>query len=276
MTVLREITEAEATGEIAAIYGEVRRAYAAPYVSSLLRHLATRPGLLEWIWQVVRPAFVSGALQHAGWSRVDVSGLAPLPALSVAHLADLGVARPDIAVIDSVCRTFARVSPVNLVLAGCIARLVTGDRTGFATATAPPRRPLPAALPGLPGMVPWEECDARLRSALAVFETDLAGEVFVPGLYRILARWPDYLAHVAESLGPMLRDPEVDAECERIADRIVDGAPQIMAGLEAPASPPPLDAHGVGQVLAALATYRGTSPQMAGFGTLLLDALPQH
>lgn len=276
MTVLSEITEAEATGEIAEIYGEVRRAYAAPYVSSLLRHLATRPGLLEWIWQVVRPALASGALQHAGWSRVDVSGLPSLPPLSVFELAGLGVSRSDIEVVDTVCRTFTRVSPVNLVLAGCIARLVTGQLDLCASAPKPAERPLPAPLPELPGMVPWEECDAGLRATLAVFETDLAGEVFVPGLYRILARWPGYLARVADSLGPMLRDPAVCGECERIADRIVDAAPAILAGLEPPVSPPPLDEQGVTLVLDALATYRGTSPQMAGFGTLLLDALPQH
>ena len=41
---LAELREQDATGEIAAIYEEIRRLWAVPYVSSLQRHLATRPG----------------------------------------------------------------------------------------------------------------------------------------------------------------------------------------------------------------------------------------
>jgi hypothetical protein len=45
---LPELQERDAAGEIAAIYGEIRRFWAVPYVSSLQRHLATRSGWLEW------------------------------------------------------------------------------------------------------------------------------------------------------------------------------------------------------------------------------------
>ena len=41
---LAELAEDAAKGEIAGIYGEIRRLWAVPYVSSLQRHLATRPG----------------------------------------------------------------------------------------------------------------------------------------------------------------------------------------------------------------------------------------
>ena len=44
---LAELQERDATGEIARIYAEIRRLWAVPYVSSLQRHLATRPGWLE-------------------------------------------------------------------------------------------------------------------------------------------------------------------------------------------------------------------------------------
>ena len=45
---LAELPEGKATGELAKIYAEIRRLWAVPYVSSLQRHLATRPGWLEW------------------------------------------------------------------------------------------------------------------------------------------------------------------------------------------------------------------------------------
>ena len=54
---LAELREADATGEIAAIYAEIRRLWAVPYVSSLQRHLATLPGWLEWSWAMLgRPS----------------------------------------------------------------------------------------------------------------------------------------------------------------------------------------------------------------------------
>ena len=278
MAVLREVTESQAEGRIAEIYDEIRRVYAAPYVSSLFRHLAIYPGLLEWAWGTTRPAFLSGAMQHAGWRRVDVSALAPLPAIPRSALRSLGVDAAAGVEIADICRTFTRVSPINLVFAGCLQRLLAGE-TGAPDASnethASMAGPLPPALPRLPAMVPWEALTDDQRAVLDTFETDLAGEPFVPGLYRILARWPAYLAHLAVVLGPRIGDPKVLAHCERIADRIADAAPAILATLAPPRDPPPIDAGARARVLLAIATYRGTSPQMVGFGTLLLAALPE-
>jgi hypothetical protein len=274
MAVLSEVSESEASGVVADIYDEIRQAYAAPYVSSLFRHLATYPGLLEWIWGIMHPGFASGAVQHTGWNHVDISALAPLPAISRPALRSLGVTGQDEAVIRDVCRTFTRVSPVNLVLAGCMRQLLTNQAEMVGTQPPPGRQALPTALPQLPTMVPWEALNPGRRAVLDVFETDLAGEAFVPGLYRILAHWPAYLAHVAVVLGPRLSDPVVLANCEKIADRIVDTAPEILTGLPAPTELPPITVAETKRVLSAIQTYRGTSPQMVGFGTLLLNALP--
>ena len=73
MTAFREVAEAGAAGEVALVYGEIRRTCAVPYVSSLFRHLATYPGLLPWAWRALGPALASGALQQLAWQRVDVS-----------------------------------------------------------------------------------------------------------------------------------------------------------------------------------------------------------
>jgi hypothetical protein len=54
--VLAELGERDAAGEIAAIYAEIRRLWGVPYVSSLQRHLATRPGWLEWVWAALTGA----------------------------------------------------------------------------------------------------------------------------------------------------------------------------------------------------------------------------
>ncbi|MYE02043.1 MAG: hypothetical protein F4Y03_12355 [Alphaproteobacteria bacterium] len=275
MTAFREVAEAEASGDIAAVYEEIRRTYAVPYVSSLFRHLAVYPGLLSWAWRALGPALVSGGLQQLAWRRVDTSGLPALPPLTRWTLAGLGVDAAGLGAIRTVCRSFARVSPVNLVVAACLARLLGQDRAGGEPPAAllEPAA-LPEPLPRMPGMAPAEAMTPETQAVLATFETELAGEAFVPGLYRILARWPDFLAHLAATLGPLLRDPAVLAACEGIADRITAVAPSVLAALEEPSAPAPLTAEEAAAVLSAIRTYRGTSPQMVGFGTLILNALP--
>ena len=275
MTGFREVAEAEATGEVALVYEEIRRTYAAPYVSSIFRHLATYPGLLPWAWRTLRPSLVSGAVQHLAWGRVDVSDLPPLPRFSPEALAGLGVDAANLATIRTVCESFARVSPINLVVAACIARLLGEGQSG-ARPAAVGLKPtdLPAPLPAMPCEVADEAMMPETRAVLSTFETELAGEVFVPGLWRILAHWPGFLGHLSASFAPLLRDPAVLEACERIAARITAVAPSVLATLESPAEPAPLAPGENAAVLSALRTYRGTSPQMVGFGTLILNALP--
>ena len=47
MTLFGDLSESEATGQIAEIFAEIRYFGAVPYVSSLQRQLATVPGCLE-------------------------------------------------------------------------------------------------------------------------------------------------------------------------------------------------------------------------------------
>ena len=275
MTAFREVAEAEATGDVALVYEEIRRTYAVPYVSSLFRHLATYPGLLPWAWRILRPALLSGAAQRLAWERVDVAELPLLPPLSREALARLGVDAAGLPAIRTVCESFARVSPINLVVAACLARLLGEGQSGAEPAAAALEpADLPAPLPAMPGMAPAAEMTPETRAVLATFETEIAGEVFVPGLWRILAHWPGFLGSLSASFAPLLRDPAVLGACERIAKRITALAPSVLATLDPPAEPVPLTPAETTAVLSAIRTYRGTSPQMVGFGTLILEALP--
>ena len=274
MTSLREVPEAEAAGDIAQVYDEIRRTYAVPYVSSLFRHLATYPDLLPWTWRILRPTLLSGALQQLARQRVDISRLPPLRRITREKLADLGVDAGALPEIRTVCLSFARVSPINLVVAACLAHLLADGRSDTGTMRNLESADLPAPLPAMPPMVPVSTMTPEGRTALAAFETELTGEAFVPGLYRILANWPGFLVHLSATLGPLLRDPAVVETCERIAARITAAAPAVLATLETPPEPPPVTPEETTAVLSAIRTYRGTSPQMVGFGTLILQALP--
>jgi hypothetical protein len=271
---LAELHEREATGEIAAIYEEIRRLSAVPYVSSMQRHLATRPGWLEWVWAAVRPAFVSGRAQAAAWraaEHVDVPRLAPIPreALRV-----WGVDADAEARAHAACSSFVRVAPINLVLSGLLRRLLRGERPpgpGDMRAVFAP----PPSLGGLPPLVDVPALPPAERAVLASLGTTVDGELFVPGLYRMLARWPAFLAHVATVLRPRLDDPETSAACLRVRDAVDAEVPAVFEALpELPARPPIPSAAAFPAVLAALDTYRKTSPEMVVVGVMIRTAFP--
>lgn len=273
---LAELRERDATGEIAAVYDEIRRLWAVPYVSSLQRHLATRPGWLEWTWAALGPAFASGRAQVAAWraaERLTVPRLAPL---SRDALTVWGVDAVGEAAIRATCASFARVSPVNLVLSSLLRRLLTGERplgtNGAASGWTPPTPlgPLPALVD--PAALPPAE-----RAVLATLGTTVGREMFVPGLYRMLGSWPAFLAHVATVLRPHLDDAATGAACHRLLAAVDAEIPAVFATLPSlPAAPAMPPAREFPDVLAALDAYRKTSPQMVVFGRMLGDALPIH
>ena len=272
---LAELRESDATGEIAGIYDQIRRLWAVPYVSSLQRHLATRPGWLEWTWAALGPAFTSGVAQAAAWRAADGLAVPRLAPLSRDALAVWGVDAAGEAAIRATCASFVRVSPVNLVLSGLLRRLLTGERPTGADEHPPALTP-PAPLGPLPALADPAALPPAQRAVLATLGTTVTGQIFVPGLYRMLASWPAFLAHVATVLRPHLDDAATRAAGQRLLAAVDALIPRVFASLPAlPARPPMPPAAQFPEVLAALDTYRKTSPEMVVFGRMLGDALPR-
>jgi hypothetical protein len=272
---LAELRESDATGEIARIYDQIRRLWAVPYVSSLQRHLATRPGWLEWTWAALAPAFTSGTAQAAAWRAADGLVVPRLAPLSREALAVWGVDADGQAAIRATCASFVRVSPVNLVLSGLLRRLLTGERPGHVN-SGPPAWTPPPALGPLPALADPAALAPAERTVLATLGTTVAGQVFVPGLYRMLATWPAFLAHVATVLRPHLDDAATRAAGQRLLAAVDAEIPGVFATLPAlPARPAVPPAAEFAEVTAALDTYRKTSPEMVVFGRMLGDALPR-
>jgi hypothetical protein len=179
--VLAELAEPDATGAIAAIYAEIRRLWATPYVSSLQRHLATRPGWLEWTWTALSPAFTSGVAQTAAWRATDRLSLPALAPISRHALRVWGVDERAETVIRTTCASFARVGPINLVFSGLLRRLLAGDRTSATTTLGASWVP-PASLGRLPPMVDLAGRPPSEVAVLGSLATTVDGRPFVPGL----------------------------------------------------------------------------------------------
>jgi hypothetical protein len=269
---LAELSEEAASGRIAEIYDEIRRFSGVPYVSSMQRYLATLPGVLEWAWDALRPALVSGAIQETGWRLAESVRLAPAKPVAVARLGDWGVDAAGIAAIRNIADNFVRVSPVNLVTGACLANLLNGAQpsgAGFAGTWTPP-----AMLPPMPGNVDPGALPADQRAVLMRFATEVDGKPFLPALYRQIAHWPGVLRWLADELSPRFGATETTSAGVAFRGAARQAAPEIVARLPGVPDVAPPDAENTRRVLAIIDRYAETSPEMTMFGQLILDALP--
>lgn len=267
-----ELSEQAASGEVRQIYQEIRTLCAVPYVSSLQRHLATRPGWLEWAWAQIGPAFHSGVVQETAWRLADDMILEPLTPIPRDALREWGVADREEAVIRAICESFVRVSPTNMLFSALLKAMLSGARCG-GEGPAANWKP-PESLPELPSMAPLEDLPEVERALLMSLRT--GGDApFVPGLYRMLAHWPGLLAHLAAELAPRRDDDAMRMAAEQLRRRIDGAVPDVLRQTHAFSGGPPMPpAAEHEEVMAALAVYRQTSPEMVAFGRLIRDALP--
>jgi len=274
---LAELAEAEAEGRIAEIYDEIRHLWAVPYVSSVYKHMATRPGLLEWAWTEVAPVFRDGSAQEAAWRAAADFNIAEIAPVSRDALRVWGVDAQAAATVRSLCEGFARVSPVNLVFAGMMRRILAGEvKGGAGTATAAQSWTPPPAVATPPAMVDPAKLPADQRVVLMTFGKGVGDTPFVPGLYRMLARWPALVAHLATVLASRIDAPETLAAYDVLRRGLDEVAAACLTRLP-PAGKsalPPPDAAERAHLLAVLDTYRRTSPEMVAFGRLIRDAMP--
>ncbi len=271
-----EISEAEATGEIATIFAELRTLWGVPYVSAIHRYLAAKPGFLEWSWDAVAPAFRNGSGQEAAWRCSAGLAVPPLDPIPSAALRVWAVDAAALAAVRNAAEGFVRVAPVNMVFAGLVKQILegavpSGNAAKLRTRTAP------APLPAPPEMVDLARLDPAAREATMLLASEMGGKPFVPGLYRMLAHWPGLMAHLATVLRPRLASAPVTSAFDELRRRIDAAVPEVLAGLPPLSStrPGPSDAKradffNVGQ------TYRRTSPELVVVGQLLLAALPKQ
>jgi hypothetical protein len=271
MSAFTELAEADATGRIAEIYAEIRHFYGVPYVSSLQRHFATIPDVLEWAWAAVRPEFASGALPEMAWQAGREVGLTPLPSLSPAAMRLLGVDAGSLATIRMVCQSFETVAPLNMAMGAMVRALLNGGKAWGRPGPTADWQP-PAPLPDPPATLHPDAVDADTRAVLMQLAADMDHEKFVPGLYRQLAHWPAYLAHAATQIEPLLLSEQMQAAGDKLRASINERALALLEDLPEP-PPAPADAP-VEHILAAIEAYQITSPQMVCFGRLLREALP--
>lgn len=271
MALLPELHEHQATGRIAEIYDEIRRFSGVPYVSSLQRYVATLPGVLEWAWDAVRPAIVSGVIPETGWRLARDVRIAPATPPTGADLAAWGLDAAALGSMRNVAENFVRVSPVNLMTGACLRLILLGTEpsgAGFTETWTPP-----AMLEPMPGNVEIDALPPDQRAILMRFATEVDGQPFVPALYRQFAHWPGFLAWLADALVPRLDSNETNHQRAAFRAAALDAAAGIVARLPPIRSDFRPDTETTRRVLVTIDRYAQTSPEMTMFGRFILDAL---
>jgi len=264
---LPELAEREATGEITAIYAEIRRLGGVPMVALIFRHLATLPGALEWMWAALGPAWREGELQESAWRVAREAALVPIAAMRRPALAALGVDDAALAEIRAVLAAYNRANPVNLLTVLCVLRLVEGH---VASASLDARGWTPPPPPG--PLVPMGDIASLSPDVTALLDLVAApGEPGSPrvvqSLYRHFTHRPAFLALAVTLLRERFDDGSIDAGVKQIHAGMTQAADRIVAGITAPKAPHP--------GIAPVCTRFGGAviPQMIVAGRLLEEAV---
>jgi hypothetical protein len=273
---LPELSEQEAPAEIRAIYDEIKACCRVPMVALIYRHLATHDGLLEWSWRALAPAMRSGSLSAAARRAAGQQSAGALPPLSEDGARALGLQPMDLAAIGYIVTAYNTANPHNIIAVRVLMRLLAADEASGGGGDA--GQPVAAAnFPTLPPLVQLEEMPAPLAAALRRLRIagDDGGRGIVPTLYRHLGHWPAYLLAQAEALEPLFTSGAVEAAASGIAARADDEAARLVAELAAHDTPqgrPTGDARET--LLATLAAFAVTIPEMITVGRLMAEALP--
>jgi hypothetical protein len=202
------ITEAEATGETAAIYADIRRVYGVSVVNLIWRHLATFPGALPWAWEVVRPLYVDGTIRREVAVFRSFHRLPEVAAPPPEVFAAAGLGPGDLPRIRDVLDAYDRTNPMALIALSVVQQRLghsvtdgSGERTkarSRAPETSEPVLELPPLLRLDELAPPVAQLVLRLNRIGAARQDPV-----LASMYRNLAHWPGYLALAWMLLAPL-------------------------------------------------------------------------
>lgn len=269
---LPAVAEVDATGEIAAIYADIRATLGVPMVNLIWCHLAATDGALAWAWRAARPLHAGGAVAETAAAFRDRIALPPVPALAPDALAAVGLGDADCATVGRLLVSYDRANTMNFVTLGALRATMRGEAGGAAAARPagrPPGAPVSGPLPPLP---PLESLDPALltlvRRLNAVGAED---DTVVASLYRHLALWPGLLALIDTALAPLAGSTALHGLIAANREAGLALA-RGLVGAARPEPPPAAVSGPVGDALDAFLAH--TLGRMVTMGRLLRAIIP--
>lgn len=224
ISTLKELPEAEATGRIGEIYGELRRVCGVPVVALIFRHLATHVGLLDHTWLAVWPLLASGRLQEAAL-RVTNDNIPQglIPPIDANVRCAIGLAGDRIYPVLTTLDAYNRANAINLLIMLSLLRRLR-SRENVVQQPTPPRAwhpPVPISGP-LSRMTKPSDMPTHIRRLVNDFgfgdRTQL--DAVVPSLLRHLCDAPGLLAVMHVVLMPKFKDDTLSRAVARLKARM--------------------------------------------------------
>ncbi len=238
------ITEAGATGEIAAIFADIRLVLGVDVVNLIWRHLATIPGALPWAWGMLRPLYANGSIAaEAAALRGDLA-LPRLPPFPAETFAAAGLLDDDISTIRDILSAYDRTNAMALVaLSALLGRL--GDAPPALDAATSPNidvaHEFPPSIP-LPPLPSVAELSLRIAELVLVLILNRLGtrhdDAILASMYRHLAYWPAYLTLAWTLIAPLDADGSLDRLIANAAKKAQERSAHLMTQLLAVSARP--------------------------------------
>ena len=213
-TYLAEVPVDAASGEIARIYGEIRRLTGGPLVAFVYRHLATLPGALEALWRSVAPLLERGELQTRAWESAARAWTGPIPD---SEIIKLSLGATGLAGACPVIDAYNRGNPVNLAVVSVIRAAKKSPGISAQSPLPMPRWTPPAQLVPIIPIPAAADLNPKLLARIDAFGKSAgAGEpLLVPTLYRHLSAWPALVEFAFNEVRPRLADDSFAPAVER-------------------------------------------------------------
>ena len=266
------ITEAEADGEIAQIYQDIRQTLGVPVVNLIWRRLAVIPGGLAWSWGSLKPLYESGAIQaEAQALRGHVSPF-NVPVLPSSALQAAGVDAESERTVWTILDSYDRSNPLNLVaLNGLLAALRGEAEAGGPTAAAVTAETVEGTLPKLLALHEMDAPTADLVAAVNRLGARGADHILV-SMPRHLAHWPGFLALYWAVVAPYDADGRLAASIDAVLSEGQKRGRRLAAAMQAIELPSATVQDPVGSVLEDFS--RHAIARMIPVVALLMEAMP--
>jgi hypothetical protein len=234
------ILEAEAAGDIADIFADIRATLGVPVVNLIWRHLATHPGALPWAWQSLKPLYESGAIAAQASSLRASIAVTPCAGLSRPALAAAGLSDGDLGRIEMILHSYDRSNAMNLVALGALMSQLDGADTPHALNPQAAPSPQASFRPRISGEMPALLTLDAMSPAVRAFVEDLnrigGRDEILPSMYRHLAHWPAYLALIHVLIARFSADGQLASLIENVVAEGFSRGASISAGMAEPAA----------------------------------------
>ena len=215
------IPEAEATGEIAECYADIRKSLGMPFVNLVWRNLASVPGGLMWAWTTMKPLYKHGAVYEEARELRDQQELPTVPRLPRAALRAVGVDTKAEVSIMAAIDGYDRGNPLNIVSFSALMSRLRGEKPTEPPpekVNAGPESPLTGETPKMLNLDQMDDVAADMVKAVNLLGARGAAREIQVSLPRNLAHWPGFLALYWTILAPLHENGQLTACVEAVLE----------------------------------------------------------